>query len=375
MITKNRAYFVIFGYILIISAILIPEVPELVRATAFSVLSLGTLAVIWMLYDYYGKVIESKNTVLTYCMQMITVLGAIGIIWAVLTHAVMAIPSLIQTAMEKQYAGLTCSVFYYELWGSLVIAPFIAAAIFLKVFLKLCPNSYLEMNHERGFKLLILLNCCISIGQVVVTFFLQDRTLCIKAKFEKILFFTKLASEYMAPDVKPLVGLFNVTVWGGAWLVLKLTERCRGRNSGNQQGASNLTPLPEIPTVTDYNMRVLKGEFLPKQLAQDVPATIVENNEVSLDDNLASLAQLKPREVKCDKVEDASDEYNDSETFSNQPHSSKSGGIGLDKSKGKHCLQTDVSSASICTTTLSLENSTTLAVDSSLIIQSERQGR
>ena len=281
MITKKRVKIVIMIYVGNIIVCFIPSVPAWIRAAVVTVLSFGTLEVHYMLYNYYGSIIQSKKTILTYLMQLVMAVGAVSVIWFAVSHAVWAIPSFITFALDEENAGVTCHLLAYEVLDTIPFVWTLMTVIFSKMALILNSMAYMDLDHERCFKQSLLLISCLSIGECVVWLINQGGTLCIKSKLDRILAYAGLTTEYKPTEVTPVLQALKILLFACAMFVLLALERWRKRRPVKKEGVTELPSLPEIPRVTDYNLRVLRGEFLqqePATAGTNIPAVNVESS-------------------------------------------------------------------------------------------------
>ena len=146
---------------------------------------LGMTAVLFLVttYKYYGSLIETKKTILTYLMRTLTSIGGITVVWYNIAAILLEFPDTLQPLFEKS-PDLTCSILRAENMGPLIVQG-LFLILYFKAYATFHPNEYLNMNHEKAYKYAMIgFGIFTIIEQVSVC--LWFGTLCVIAKINHL---------------------------------------------------------------------------------------------------------------------------------------------------------------------------------------------
>ena len=150
---------------------------------------LGMTVIIFLVttYKYYGSLIETKKTILTYLMRALAIIGGLALVWYNIAAIVLEFPDALQPLFEKN-PDLTCSILRAE-----NVTPVIVQCLFLILYFKAYatfkPNEYLNMNHEKAYKYAMIgfgtftiieqLSVCLLFGTLCVTAKINHLTIAV----------------------------------------------------------------------------------------------------------------------------------------------------------------------------------------------------
>ena len=111
------------------------------------------------------------------------IITAFGILHITIGYVIMLIiPGTLQIWLDK-YPSIVCS--FYTVHGYVVVAPCLIFLLAFKIYLHLKPLVYLEMNHEKLIKIIIIIHSLISIIQFYLMFN-QSGNLCARQKANEL---------------------------------------------------------------------------------------------------------------------------------------------------------------------------------------------
>ena len=150
---------------------------------------LGMTVIIFLVttYKYYGSLVETKKTILTYLMRALAIIGGLALVWYNIAAIVLEFPDALQPLFEKN-PDLTCSILRAE-----NVTPVIVQCLFLILYFKAYatfkPIEYLNMNHEKAYKYAMIgfgtftiieqLSVCLLFGTLCVTAKINHLTIAV----------------------------------------------------------------------------------------------------------------------------------------------------------------------------------------------------
>ena len=240
-----------------VSLVLLKYFPYLPVSLSLSLLICSTIISLsagYFCFIYYGSLIETRQTILTYWMRHFLAFVMVAVFWHSLEFAALEFPNKLQPWFDD-YPNLMCQILQSE---SLV--PFTmssAIPIFgLTLYLYVHPRGFGSMNHEHGYKVTLAIWILVSLAKIFFVFF-KYGTFCFEQKVNMLKNVKGLTIKDITTSPTCLIyGLFDCFVICSILIVKKMFVHRRSRKI-MPLFSTDYRPSLYVPSVSEYNQKVL----------------------------------------------------------------------------------------------------------------------
>ena len=240
---KKKIFFFAYLILMIIGKEVI-DFPKLITIFLHLKICAIVLSFIVASYNYYESLVSSQKTVLTYLMQTLNVLTGTGVIWYCLSDIILIFPTNIQSWFES-YPNLACSCLRAENITPVIVCCMTLIVAF-KTFLTLNSTGYLNMNHEKIFKYILLIFSIFTLAEHFSVIFVYG-TLCVKGKVNQLIFAKGIQILEENFKTSPMLFVIHVAVLFTLTLTYNMLKYFKSKKKSNN---SCYKYIPTVSAIT-----------------------------------------------------------------------------------------------------------------------------